>query len=125
MTGTSGPKHILIVEDSPDLQILLARLFKAENYQVSRASNGQEALHLLNSLPELPTLILLDIMMPIMDGLEFREHQQKDPRFSRIPVVVMTADSNYQARVIESGVAAFIRKPIQDVTKLLELVESL
>jgi CheY-like chemotaxis protein len=120
---TRKAKHILIVEDAPDLQILLSRLFKGESYEVSQAYNGQQAIDLLNSMSELPNLILLDLMMPVMDGVEFRQRQRKDPRFSSIPVVVMTADSNSQVKIAQLGVTDFVRKPIDDLNRLLDLVE--
>ncbi len=92
-------KHILIIEDSTDLQALMGRLFKSEGYTVSQALNGREALDFLKSTTELPSLILLDIMMPVMDGFEFRNEQRKDSRLASIPVVVMTADSEPQKKL--------------------------
>jgi CheY-like chemotaxis protein len=71
---------------------LPAQVFVVENYLVSRAVNGQKALDLLHSMKELPSLILLDITMPVMDGIEFRQEQKRDPRLAKIPVIVMTVD---------------------------------
>lgn len=113
-------KHILIVEDSPDLQLLLTQLFQSEGYTISRAFNGQQALDLLKSSESLPALILLDIMMPVMDGFEFREEQEKDPRLAVIPFVVMTADFNAQARALSLGAVDVFQKPILNIESLLE-----
>ena len=116
-------KNILIVEDSVDLQDLLSQHFEAEGYEPSRAYNGKQALEFLRTTPILPSLILLDIMMPVMDGIEFRQAQLKDPRLATIPVVVMTADTNYEAKMKQLHTAELIRKPISNVTKLFEVVE--
>ena len=115
--------RILIVEDSEDLQDLLGQLFKREGYDLMQAYNGQEALNLLSSMPTLPSLILLDIMMPVMDGIEFRSQQKKDLRLSAIPVVVMSADSNAKAKALQMEIDNLVLKPIRDINKLLELVE--
>ncbi|MBX9768136.1 MAG: response regulator [Bdellovibrionales bacterium] len=118
-------KHVLIVEDSPDLQYLLGHLFQSEGYSLSQAYNGQEALDLLQSMPDLPSLILLDIMMPVMDGIEFRQKQIAIPKFAKIPVIVMTADTNPQLKSSTLAVANIIQKPIKDLDGLFQLAENL
>ena len=110
--------HILIVEDSPDLQDLLVQLFESEGHTVSRANNGREALTLLETSP-LPDSILLDIMMPVMDGIEFREQQRNDPRLAAIPVVMMTADLAQRMHAESLGIHAFVKKPLE-ADQLLE-----
>ena len=117
---SSAAKSIMIVEDSPDLQALLGRLLKSEDYTVTKALNGRQALDLLKSMRELPSVILLDLMMPVMDGVEFRAQQLKDARLAAIPVVVMTADSNFQINERNLGETGFIRKPITDIDRLLK-----
>lgn len=117
-------KHVLIVEDSPDLRLLVSRLLQREGYILSKAANGQEALDLLRSMTELPSMILLDIMMPVMDGFLFREAQEKDPRLAGIPVVVMTADSHPESKAERLRVKEIIRKPI-DIDRLLEVTDRL
>lgn len=118
-------KHILIIEDSKDLQDLLGSLFEEEGFTVSQAFNGQEALDLLKSMPKPPCIILLDIMMPVMDGLEFRREQRKDTLLNSIPVIVLTADSEPQAKAAQMEIKHLFVKPIQDINKLLELVAKL
>ena len=117
-------KHILIVEDSPDLQHLLNQLFSKEGYTTSKAFDGQQALEWLRKTQDLPDLIFLDIMMPVMDGFEFRYQQMKDPRLAGIPVVVMTADSNSQLKAHNLGTEV-IRKPILDIDVLLDVASRL
>lgn len=116
-------KNILIVEDSPDLQDLLGQLFSSEGYTLFQAYNGQQALDILHEMPQLPALILLDIMMPVMDGIEFREKQSKDAKLANIPVVVMSADSNSQAKALQLSANGVVRKPIKDIEQLLKLAE--
>ena len=117
-------KHLLIIEDSPDLQMLLQQLFKREGYLISQAFNGQEALDLLNKMSEPPALIFLDLMMPVMDGFVFRHEQQKDPRISKIPVVVMSADSHPEVKAESLHASGYVRKPL-DMKKLIEIAARL
>lgn len=112
--------HILIVEDSPDLQLLLTQLLSGEGYRISRAFNGQQALEFLQTTAELPALILLDIMMPVMDGFEFRKAQKQDPRIATIPFVVMTADYNATIQAKNMGAVDVLQKPILDIDSLIE-----
>ena len=81
---------VMIVEDDRDTREMLGRFLELEGFEVRTAANGQLAL---NSLQEEggPSVILLDLMMPVMNGWQFREEQSRNPRFSRIPVVVLTA----------------------------------
>ena len=118
-------KHILIIEDSKDLQDLLRNLFETEGYILSQAFNGREALDLLNSMRQLPSLILLDIMMPVMDGIEFRREQKKDVRLAAIPVIVMTADFDAQSKAAQMDIGYVFEKSLNDIDKFIELVEKL
>ena len=99
-----------MVDDDRDIRDALCELLEDEGYRAVSASNGQEALVYLNSR-EPPCVILLDLMMPVMDGWEFRRRQQSDPRWSQIPVVVITAAGKYGA----SSIAAeqILPKPLQ------------
>ena len=114
-------KRLLVVEDSLDFQLLLRQLFESEGYQVEYASNGEEALKKLQAQADLPHLILLDLMMPVMDGFEFRKQQEQDPRLAVIPVVLMTAHGDAQTSKMRIGAKDYIRKPA-DLDKLLSVV---
>lgn len=114
-------KRVLVVEDAADLRSLLRQLFELEGYHVTQAANGREALALLQTATELPQLILLDLMMPVMDGFEFRRAQAADPRLAGIPVVVMTADGDTWNKQRRAGAADSLRKPVE-VDQLLEVV---
>lgn len=81
--------NILIVDDEQSMLSLYKRAFELEQFNVSTAENGAEALQLLNS-GELPDLILLDIMMPRVNGLEFLDQLKSNTTFQHIPVVLLT-----------------------------------
>jgi CheY-like chemotaxis protein len=118
MASESLDSYILIIEDSHDILDLLRQLFEYENYNVKCASNGLEALQILRTSSHLPFLIFLDLMMPVMDGYQFRAEQLADARLATIPVVLMTAGSNAQAKSISMGVQGFLQKPVH-ITALL------
>ena len=107
---------ILVVEDDADALEALGDLLVSHGYAVACASNGAEALEVLGRSP-LPNLIVLDLLMPTMDGWEFRRRQKKDPRIANIPVVVVSASS--AAKPIDAD--SILRKPV-DIDRLLETV---
>jgi CheY-like chemotaxis protein len=83
-------KSVLVVEDDPTILGAMKMVLEWEGYQVACATNGQEALEMLR-MGERPSLILLDVMMPVLDGWQFREEQKRDPKLASIPVVVVSA----------------------------------
>lgn len=105
-------KHIFIIDDSADNQNLLSLLFEAQGYRVNCASNGEEALFLLNDMVKLPDLILLDAQMPQMDGYQFRIEQKKDARIRNVPVIVMTGDDDTQMSQKMNNPAGILTKPL-------------
>lgn len=113
---------VLIIEDSIDLQSLLARILSDDGYKVLCASGGREALKLLNSTPTLPKVIMLDLMMADMDGYQFRAAQAQDSRFKDIPVIVMTADGNISGKSASLSAHAFLKKPFTGIDDILATV---
>jgi CheY-like chemotaxis protein len=111
---------VLIVEDDADLREMMAQLLSLEGYQTAAVANGREALEYLHR-SDSPEVILLDLMMPVMDGWEFRRHQQADPTLARVPVIVLSALD--QSRTADVDAAAFLKKPL-DFDRLLQLVRS-
>jgi CheY-like chemotaxis protein len=111
-------KSVLVVEDDDDLREVICRVLSDEGYEIRTAINGQEALDLLRADP-LPGVILLDLMMPVMNGWQFRALQEADARLSAIPVIVMTA----AARLDDAAIAGtdFVRKPVR-IDDLLERI---
>jgi CheY-like chemotaxis protein len=108
---------IMVVEDSTDLRELIAAVLTADGHQVVQAANGQEAYDLLRDGHE-PSLILLDLMMPVLSGAELLELLQNDANLARLPVVVISAFADGGA---DSGVKRFVRKPVS-ATTLRDLV---
>ena len=111
---------ILVVEDDPDIRDALAAVLETEGYDVAKASDGQEALGQLRTSAT-PSLILLDLYMPVMNGWAFRAEQLRDPKLASIPVVVVSADSRVANRAADLGAAGWVGKPI-DFDRLLALV---
>src|SRR2546421_13107211 len=111
---------ILIVEDDADVRESLTEILQEEGYRVASAANGREALDLLHSAGP-PCLILLDLMMPVMSGWEFRERQRQDPALAQIPVAIVTGVRNGSARLAAMGAVAYLQKPI-DIGALLATV---
>lgn len=108
----STTRRILLVDDDRDIREILSDILEDEGYDVAQAMNGAVALTLLHEQPP-PCVILLDLMMPVMDGTEFRQRQLADPELSRIPVVLFTADgSAAQQRRELAGVAGVMIKPV-------------
>lgn len=106
-------RSILIVDDDADVRECIGEALEAEGYRVAVASNGAEALHLLRNNMLRPDLILLDIMMPVMDGRAFRVEQQHDPELASIPVLVFTAQGDHKRIAQELQAAGSLRKPLR------------
>jgi CheY-like chemotaxis protein len=106
----SPPRRILVVDDDPDLAEVLDRVLEKSGYSVVWAKNGQEALRCMHDDTALD-VILLDLMMPVMNGWEFRAEQLKDPRLSQIPVVVFSGHGKLDQNAVSIGAVANLRKP--------------
>jgi len=102
---------ILVVDDDRDIRDSLIETLEDHGYRAAGAANGVEALSVLQTSPERPCLILLDLMMPVMDGQEFREEQLKNPVWAEIPVVVISAYADVEAQA-RSLAAEYMRKPL-------------
>ncbi|MBX3020036.1 MAG: response regulator [Bdellovibrionales bacterium] len=113
-------KPLLIVEDDHDIREMLHSLLQDEGYTVWSAANGRAALELLDSKDQAPGLILLDLMMPVMDGETFLGEITKDPRLAPIPVLMLTASHSGASL----KVAGYLKKPL-DLDELLEFVARL
>jgi len=110
--GTMRSATVLVVDDDPDLRELLAEALREEGYTVASASNGREALDLLER-GLVPSVILLDLMMPVMNGFEFRAKQQATPALASIPVVVISAHSGSARPTGFAEAAGYLRKPFE------------
>lgn len=113
------PKCVLVVDDDPDICEVMQMILGARGYRVVTAEGGDEALQLLRAGEE-PCLILLDLMMPGMNGLEFRAEQLRDPVLAAIPVVMISAGGDVVAKAAAVGLPGLL-KPI-DLDVLLATV---
>lgn len=112
--------RILVVEDNGNARESLIMLLEAEGFEAEGVENGRDALQILRGGYD-ACLILLDLMMPIMDGWTFRVEQRHDPRLAEIPVAVLTATVNPSQEAQRLGAVAAFQKPL-DIPRLLELV---
>jgi CheY-like chemotaxis protein len=113
-------KTILVIDDDFDVRDSLTDILHDEGFAVAMAADGFEALEYLRGHPP-PVLILLDWMMPRCDGAKFRQAQQADPALTRIPVVLLTADTRAQDKAAAAGVNGFLAKPVK-LQRLLEVL---
>lgn len=113
---------ILMVEDDVAICDAMSELLLGEGYEVHCTADGQKALDWLHATPRLPQVILLDLMMPVLDGMQFRVRQAAESRFAGIPVVVISADTRGAEKSTSIGAQGYLRKPIE-VADLLDVVE--
>ena len=119
------PTRVLVIDDNAGARDILTRFLEPEGFTVVTATNGQDALRQLRSEP-LPNLILLDLVMPIMTGMEFLAERQRDPSLAAIPVVVLSGVSDFEREAAKLGVAAYLEKPLDPddlVEKVLEMIK--
>jgi CheY-like chemotaxis protein len=112
---------VLVVEDDEGIRDALAVVLEDAGYGVWLAANGAIAIGELRAASDLPFLILLDLMMPVMDGAQFLQEMRQDPRLSALPVVVVTADGNALAKAAALNAHGGLRKPVQ-LAELLSTV---
>jgi CheY-like chemotaxis protein len=116
--GGAGP--VLVVEDDPDIRQALAELLEDEGYDCLLAEHGADALETLRQ--RTPSLLLVDLLMPVMDGVELITRLRRDARWSHLPVVVMTAAGERIIGVeLDSLNVPVLRKPV-DVANLARVV---
>ena len=108
---------VLYVDDDIINRTLLKKILEKNPYvyEVLEAKDGKEALEILNKNPDID-FVLLDIIMPNLDGIGMLKFMKKDPRFKEIPVVVLSTDDSQKTRAIEAGANDFIYKPIKEST---------
>lgn len=117
-------KKILTVDDDEDIRNTLSEMLQEEGYDTVWAKNGQVALDYLKASPdnELPDLVLLDYMMPIMNGQDFYNEKSKLDRLKDIPVVMMTANGNLQNVMDRVETGGYMSKPM-DIETVVKMVK--
>ncbi len=115
-------KRILVVDDEPDFVETVEFFLSGSDYQVFVAKNGKEALEMVKT--ERPDLVVLDVMMPEMDGMEACERLKKDPTTNSIPIIMLTAKGRKEDVVdaIAAGANSYIVKPF-NLSELVERIE--
>ncbi len=109
------PKTILVIEDDPDSREVFADLLRGEGHRVVAVGSGAAGIAYLRA-QDRPAAILLDMLMPEMDGWQFRRAQQADPELASIPVVVVSALKAVERSALRFGAAAFLGKPVAPET---------
>ena len=119
MSESGRSRRVLVVDDDEQLRYVLRETMTEDGYEVEAASNGQEALTIIERWQ--PDLILLDLMMPVMDGETFRQEQQRLGLAERVPVIVLSAAREMRSIAERVGAAASVPKPF-DLDDLLATV---
>src|SRR5262249_20778971 len=125
MQGPNGNGHasrtVLVVEDDEDIRTSMTEILEDEGFTAVTAADGREALRCLRGAKELPRLILLDLMMPVMDGWASRAAQLADPKLAEIPVVILSAATDVRKHAAQLHVEEYLPKPV-DVPELLHAI---
>lgn len=121
---------VLVVEDQEINQMVLGDILEEDGYEVIYADNGEEGLEAIQQNIASLSIILLDLMMPVMDGFEVLKRVHNDPDMKRIPIIVLTAEKSAELRALQLGAADFITKPfdmheiiLARVSRMIELSE--
>ncbi|NBD09748.1 MULTISPECIES: response regulator [Corallococcus] len=114
-------RPLLVVDDDTDLREALEEVLRDAGYTVLGASNGLQALEVLRRQEPAPALVLLDMMMPVMDGATFGRQMREVDGWRDIPVLVFSASANARQVAEEMGACGYLRKPV-DVDTLLKAV---
>ena len=128
-TTENKQRTILITEDDDISAELLSEILK-EDYVLLRANNGEEALHMMREHAKDIALVLLDVLMPVMDGFEVLRVKQGERRIANIPVIVLTSEKSMEVDALKLGALDFIKKPFESadvikarIARIIELYE--
>lgn len=122
-SAPAASRRLLVVEDDFDIQQTMLDVLTEEGFAVRVAGNGREALDLLGSGTFRPELILLDMMMPVMNGEQFRLAQRADASLADIPVIVVSADNQAASKAQAMQARGCLAKPV-DLDVLLDALEN-
>ena len=124
MASQGNQQKILLVEDTEDNRFMMHRLLEMDGYIVVEARNGQEAVTIARA--EKPQLILMDLSLPVIDGLAATKLLRRIPEFAETPIIAVSAHdtADFKAEALAAGCNSYITKPI-DFSELEELIKSL
>jgi CheY-like chemotaxis protein len=124
MKKKDEPVRVLLVEDTEDNRFMMRRLLEMSGYRVVEATNGEEAVKVAKA--ETPQLILMDLSLPVIDGLAATRLIRKLPALLSTPIIAVSAhdSSDFQAEALDAGCNSYITKPI-DFTELEQLIAQL
>lgn len=124
MTGAEPPVRVLLVEDTEDNRMMMRRLLELSGYRVMEAVNGVEAVRAAER--ETPNIILMDLSLPIVDGLAATRRIRQLPDMAEVPIIAVSAHdtADFHAEALAAGCDAYITKPI-DYTELEDLITGL
>lgn len=119
------PKKVMVVDDEPDILFTVGQVLEAVGYEVIKAKDGQECFSKLDSLPEKPDLVLLDIMMPEISGWDVAAKIKEKPEWKEIPIVFLTAKGDIMSVGMGNLASVdYIVKPF-DIEDLKQRVEKI
>ena len=116
------PRSVLLVDDDAAIREALSDLLSDEGFTVHAVRNGREAIDWLHEADEVPHVVLLDLMMPVMDGRTFLGVREGDRLLSRIPVVVITADRGFADLAARYRLQGILPKPLA-LESLIEMID--
>ena len=121
----SGPLEVLVVDDSVSVRRVVANTLRKQGWNVSAAKDGLEALEMLNAMAAPPDIILLDVEMPRMDGYDFSVALRSEPKYQKLPVVMLTSrgGDKHRKKAFDVGVNGFLVKPYSEDT-LVQTIRS-
>jgi two-component system, cell cycle response regulator DivK len=124
MKEQAEPQTVLLVEDTEDNRFMMRRLLEMTGYRVVEAMNGEEAVKLAKT--ESPNLILMDLSLPVIDGLAATRLIRKLPEFKSTPIIAVSAHDtdDFQSEAIQAGCNTYVTKPI-DFNELEQLIAKL
>lgn len=117
-----GLHRVLVVDDEDMIRESLVEFLEENGYEAIGAIHGGDALEKLDSLSPLPCVILLDLMMPVVDGPTFRERQLRAPQLASIPVIILSAYRGVGKRAAELNIEDYLDKPLK-LSALLGMIE--
>ena len=123
-------RHLVLVVEDQEINRDVLGMILEDDYDVIYAENGEEGLEQMRSHLDKLSIVLLDLMMPVMDGFEVLRHMRGDPELASMPVIVLTAEKNAELRALQLGAADFITKPfdaheviLARVARIIELCD--